>query len=122
MLRDAEYVSVWDGGSEVRTPCEVDLKKGTVERVEVSGDAGGLDVLDREYVSLDDAELAVHRGEGEILVQIGECEKCGAPLFRSQVRGYAFQCFECDEDFYSFEQPRAAEALGLGWEATAARD
>jgi transcriptional regulator NrdR family protein len=31
------------------------------------------------------------------------CPKCGRPLLKSQVKGYAFQCFACDEDFYRFE-------------------
>ena len=32
------------------------------------------------------------------------CKRCGAPLFVSDVKGYTYQCFDCDEDFYSFEQ------------------
>jgi hypothetical protein len=31
------------------------------------------------------------------------CPKCGRPLYKSQTRGYAFQCFGCDKDFYRFE-------------------
>lgn len=34
----------------------------------------------------------------------GVCRRCGAPLFPSLIEGYAYQCFDCDEDFYSFEQ------------------
>ena len=34
----------------------------------------------------------------------GVCRRCGAPLFPSLMEGYACQCFDCDEDFYSFEQ------------------
>lgn len=32
------------------------------------------------------------------------CKQCGAPLFTSDVEGYEYQCFTCDEDFYKFEQ------------------
>lgn len=34
----------------------------------------------------------------------GVCRRCGAPLFRSLLPEYAYQCFSCDEDFYAFEQ------------------
>ena len=34
----------------------------------------------------------------------GVCRRCGAPLFPSLMEGYTCQCFDCDEDFYSFEQ------------------
>ena len=34
----------------------------------------------------------------------GSCRRCGSPLFKSLLDGYAYQCFTCDEDFYSFEQ------------------
>ena len=34
----------------------------------------------------------------------GVCRRCGVPLFPSLIEGYNYQCFECDEDFYSFEQ------------------
>ena len=34
----------------------------------------------------------------------GTCHRCGSPLFKSLLDGYAYQCFTCDEDFYKFEQ------------------
>lgn len=34
----------------------------------------------------------------------GVCCRCGTPLFPSLMEGYTYQCFKCDEDFYSFEQ------------------
>jgi hypothetical protein len=39
-----------------------------------------------------------------IMESRGTCRKCGSPLFKSLSPGYTFQCFNCDEDFYSFEQ------------------
>ncbi len=32
------------------------------------------------------------------------CRRCGSPLFKSLLDGYAYQCFTCDEDFYKYEQ------------------
>ncbi|MDR1716482.1 MAG: hypothetical protein LBS20_11625 [Prevotella sp.] len=31
------------------------------------------------------------------------CPHCGRPVIKSQIKGYAFQCYGCDEDFYPFE-------------------
>jgi len=31
------------------------------------------------------------------------CPKCGRMLLKSRIKGYAFQCMNCDEDFYRFE-------------------
>jgi len=39
-----------------------------------------------------------------IMESCGACRKCGSPLFRSFLDGYAYRCFTCDEDFYKFEQ------------------
>lgn len=31
------------------------------------------------------------------------CPKCGRPLVKSQIKGYTFQCWCCDESFYKYE-------------------
>ena len=31
------------------------------------------------------------------------CRRCGGPLYPSEIEGYVYQCFCCDEDFYSIE-------------------
>lgn len=31
------------------------------------------------------------------------CPECGRMLLKSRIEGYAFQCMNCDEDFYRFE-------------------
>ena len=31
------------------------------------------------------------------------CPKCGRMLLKSRIKVYAFQCMNCDEDFYRFE-------------------
>ena len=32
------------------------------------------------------------------------CNRCGNILFDSTIEDYKYQCMECDQDFYSFEQ------------------
>ena len=39
----------------------------------------------------------------------GTCFRCGSPLFKSDITGYAYQCFRCDEDFFAFEQGETPE-------------
>ena len=39
-----------------------------------------------------------------IIESCGICRRCGSPLFKSLLPGYAYQCFTCNEDFYQFEQ------------------
>ena len=31
------------------------------------------------------------------------CPHCGRPVVKSQTKGYCFQCYGCEEDFYRFE-------------------
>lgn len=31
------------------------------------------------------------------------CPRCCGPLFLSDIPGYKYQCFNCEEDFYSIE-------------------
>ena len=54
-------------------------------------------------------EHSVTEDEMEDMVfrkSVGTCFRCGDPLFPSDISGYAYQCFKCDEDFYAFEQGR----------------
>ena len=32
-----------------------------------------------------------------------QCRRCGGPVYKSDLPKYVYQCFTCDEDFYSFE-------------------
>ena len=43
-------------------------------------------------------------------MKISVCKNCGVPLIKSTNPEYAFQCLQCDEDFYSFEA-KEAEAM-----------
>lgn len=49
----ATYVSIWDGGVEISTECNYSPDNGFVSDIE-SVDADGLDVLDEQYVMLED--------------------------------------------------------------------
>lgn len=31
------------------------------------------------------------------------CPRCGKPLWTSDVEGYKYVCFDCDENFYGIE-------------------
>ena len=52
-IMKAIYVSVWDGGVEVRTSCYFNVENRLVTDIE-SSDVDGLDILEREYVELED--------------------------------------------------------------------
>jgi hypothetical protein len=52
-MEKATYVTVWDGGIEIRTQCLFDKESSTVYDVE-SVEVNGLDVLEEEFVELSD--------------------------------------------------------------------
>lgn len=58
MIVKATYVSVWDGGIEVRTNCMYNGNTKEVFDIEIS-DVDGLDILEDEYVELLDGEKVV---------------------------------------------------------------
>lgn len=49
----ATFVSVWDGGQEIRTSCKYNPDSKIVSDIE-SVEAPGVDILEREYVELAD--------------------------------------------------------------------
>jgi hypothetical protein len=53
MEENATYVSVWDGGIEIRTNCKYNRVSGVVYDIETA-DVKGLDILEDEYVELSD--------------------------------------------------------------------
>lgn len=73
----------------------VDDDDGTI--IFASIDAGR-EWLSRNGYSDEEANNAAY------LRSIGVCKRCGAPLFPSLLPDYKYQCFSCDEDFYSIEQ------------------
>jgi len=55
-MKKAIYVSVWDDGIEVRTPCMYDATDNRVSGI-VPVDLIGVDILKEEYVELDDGTI-----------------------------------------------------------------
>lgn len=52
---EATFVSVWDGGTEIRTKCQFNPETKDATDIE-SVDAEGLDNLDEQYVELPNGE------------------------------------------------------------------
>ena len=64
MIKNAKFVSVWDGGYEVITGCKVDMKTKEVFDIEISeGTADLVCELDYEYIIIDGDEYSVHNAE-----------------------------------------------------------
>jgi len=60
MIKDATFISVWDGGFEVETSCKVNMDTLEVFDIEKSDvDTDALEVLDYEYVIVDYVEFDV---------------------------------------------------------------
>lgn len=69
MVKDALFTSVWDEGSrdcqEITASCRVNMETGEVFDIETV-DCSGVDVLDREYVTIEGSRYPVSRkGEEE---------------------------------------------------------
>lgn len=66
MIKNATYTSVWDGGYEVTTNCKVNMDTKEVFAIEVSDvDADWLEVLEEEYVTIDNVNYSVSRDVNE---------------------------------------------------------
>lgn len=54
---NATYVSVWDGGTEIRTSCKFDTNKNLAFDIESTDEEiEDLDFLDKEYIELPNGE------------------------------------------------------------------
>jgi hypothetical protein len=54
---NANYVSIWDGGTEIRTECKFDTKKNLAFDIESTDEnIEDLDFLDKEYIELPSGE------------------------------------------------------------------
>lgn len=52
----AKYISIWDGGVEVKTSCDFDPETKIVSNIEVA-EIEGLDMLEKEFVELENGEV-----------------------------------------------------------------
>jgi len=50
---NAKYVSIWDGGVEIKSTCTFDVVNNVVSQIE-SVEVDGLEILEDEYVLLSD--------------------------------------------------------------------
>ena len=63
---------------------------------------GLLVALNENEIITDDEKKFLENG-GEECNPVKKCPKCGRNLYPSQIEGYVYQCFHCDEDFYAIE-------------------
>lgn len=65
MVKKAKFTSVWDDGYEVTSECKVNIESKEVFDIEpVNVDELDLEILEREYIVVDNKEYSVSR-EGE---------------------------------------------------------
>lgn len=57
MVKEALFISVWDGGVEIDTPCKVNLETKEVFDIVTSRYNG--DNLEKEYIEIDGEEFPV---------------------------------------------------------------
>jgi hypothetical protein len=53
------YVSVWDGGTVIKSNAKVDIRTGEVTDIE-SVNAENLEICEREYINMNDKEVNVY--------------------------------------------------------------
>ena len=58
MIKDATFVSVWDGGTKIISSCKINTETNEVFDIE-SVDCD-VDILDREYIIIDGTEYDVY--------------------------------------------------------------
>lgn len=59
-IKEAEFVSVWDGGFAVATSCKVNMATKEVFDIEVSAvSTDGLDVLYEQYITINGEKFPV---------------------------------------------------------------
>ena len=59
MIKNAKFTSVWDGGYEITTNCKVNMETKEVFDIELAEADESLDILEKEYVVIDDVEYPV---------------------------------------------------------------
>jgi hypothetical protein len=59
MIKNATFTSIWDGGYEVTTNCKVNIETKEVFDIEMAGVDDSLDILESEFVTIDDVDYAI---------------------------------------------------------------
>ena len=59
MIKNAKFTSVWDSDYEVTTDCKVNMETKEVFDIELAEVDESLDILEKEYVVIDDVEYPV---------------------------------------------------------------
>ena len=59
MVKDAKFESWWDGDTCVSTSCKVNVETKEVFDIEMATDVEALNVLDAEFVVIDDVQYPV---------------------------------------------------------------
>ena len=59
MIKNAKITSVWDGIYEITTNCKVNMETKEVFDIELAEVDESLDILEKEYVVIDDVEYPV---------------------------------------------------------------
>jgi hypothetical protein len=68
--RDATFISVWDGDTEISSHCKVDTETGNIFDIEAVNVTGmGLETLDEEYVLLGDKKYGVSKDDRPKIIE-----------------------------------------------------
>lgn len=59
------YVSVWDGGVEIVTSANLNIRTGEITDIETIDPQGSVEMLEREYIILNDEQIDVDSSDDE---------------------------------------------------------
>jgi hypothetical protein len=104
-------------GTNVRNFSDEPHDKGTiVAHIEFDGDEGEVTFFDNDMhddvkehieaisIAINDPSIGQENMTVIRTKPTGKfCRRCGRPVYRSTIKQYTWQCFNCDEDFYGFE-------------------
>lgn len=68
MIKNATFISVWDNGYEVITNCKVNME--TKEIFDIETVDVDVDILEEEYVTIDDKKYSVSKIDGHYILKI----------------------------------------------------
>ena len=68
MIKNATFISVWDNGYEVITNCKVNMETKEIFDIEIVN--VDVDILEEEYVTIDDKKYSVSEIDGHYILKI----------------------------------------------------